>query len=184
MAINGKKVFGMIPARGGSKRVFQKNITLYKGKPLIAWAMEHAAGCKYIDRFVVSTDDDAVAIHAKGHLLRRPDYLATDNATVEGVLAHALYASLPDEFDYAVVLQPTSPNRTVEDIERCLEALCSPFNKLHSCVSYNEFGKRNGAVYAIEVPHFLAMLSFDAANHYIMPNDRSLDINNLWDFLQ
>lgn len=182
--IAGKRVLGVIPARGGSKRVQFKNLTLYKGKALIQWAMEHAAACKYLDHWVVSTECDAIAIHAGDHLLRRPDFLATDRASTESVLAHALYA-LPD-YDLAVIIQPTSPNRLALDIERCIEIAEAQDGKslLHGCVSYNEFGKRNGAVYVANVRHFLSTLSLDAAHHYVMPNERSLDIDNLWDFQQ
>lgn len=180
--INGKKVLAIIPARGGSKRVPMKNITPYKGKPLIRWAMEHAEASKYIDRYVVSTDSPDIAKHAGAHLLERPDYLATDRASSESALVHALYA-LP-VYDYAVILQPTSPERLPEDIDRCIEIAESleGKNELHGCVSYSEWGKRNGAVYVANVRHFLATLSLDAANHYEMPNERSLDIDYLWDF--
>ena len=180
--INGKKVLAVIPARGGSKRVPMKNVTLYKQKPLIRWAMEHAAASKYIDRYVVSTDAPEIADHAKGHLLERPDYLATDRASSESALVHALY-SIPG-YDYAVILQPTSPERLPEDIDRCIEIAESQEanGQLHGCVSYSEWGKRNGAVYVANVKHFLATLSLDAANHYTMPNERSLDIDYTWDF--
>ncbi len=181
--INGKSVLGMIPARGGSRRVPHKNITLYRGKPLIQWAMEHACASQYIDRWVVSTDADEIAIHAGENVLRRPAYLATDRATTESVLVHALYA-LPEEYALAVILQPTSPNRSVEDIDRCIEIAAMYTMGLHGCVSYNEYGKRNGAVYVVDVPHFLGTLSLDAAQHYEMPNERSLDLDNFWDFTQ
>ena len=180
--IEGKKVLAVIPARGGSKRVPLKNLTLYKGKALIEWAMEHARAVKYFDRIVVSTDDKAIALHAGDLLLRRPDYLATDKATSESVLVHALYAC--EGYDFAALLQPTSPERLPLDIERCIEIAVKMdgHTNLHGCVAYNEYGKRNGAVYVVNVRHFLAMLSLDAAHHYMMPMSRSLDIDYAWDF--
>lgn len=180
--INGKRVLAVIPARGGSKRVPMKNITLYKGKPLIQWAMEHAEASKHIDRYVVSTDAPEIADHAGKHLLERPDYLATDRASSESALVHALYA-LPG-YDYAVILQPTSPERLPEDIDRCIEIAVEQegMSGLHGCVSYSAWGRRNGAVYVANVKHFLATLSLDAAHHYEMPNERSLDIDYTWDF--
>lgn len=180
--IEGKKVLAVIPARGGSKRVPQKNLTLYKGKALIEWAIEHAAGAQYIDRWVVSTDDKAIAAHAGEHLLQRPDFLATDRASSESALVHALYA-LPG-YDFAILLQPTSPERLISDIERCIETAVKMdgYANLHGCVSYNDMGKRNGAVYVVNVRHFLATLSLDAAHHYIMPVSRSLDIDYPWQF--
>lgn len=182
--IEGNKILAVIPARGGSKRVPMKNLTLYKGKALIQWAMEHAVASKYIDKWLVSTDDPAIADHAKDHLLRRPDFLATDRASSESVLVHALYSLLPESYDYAVILQPTSPERIPEDIEKCIEVAVKfdGNSNLHGCMSYNEYGKRNGAVYVVNVKHFLATLSLDAAHHYIMPNERSVDIDYVWEF--
>ena len=183
--IRGKTVLAVIPARGGSRRVPMKNVTLYKGKSLLHWAIEHASACKYIDRTVVSTDDANIAQIAGELALNRPDFLATDRASTECVLVHALYA-LSGHWDYAVILQPTSPNRLPVDIDRCIEIAEAHDGTegLHGCVSYNEWGKRNGAVYVVNVKHFLATLSLDAANHYQMPNERSLDIDHPWDFKQ
>ena len=180
--LEGCRILGIIPARGGSKRVPFKNITLFRGKALVSWAIEHARGSKYIDQFVVSTEDDVIAIHAGEHLLKRPAFLAEDRVPTEAVVVHALYA-IPG-FDFAVILQPTSPLRTVEDIDRCIEIAIRNHGKNHltGCVSYKEYGKRNGAVFVCHVEHFLQQLSFDAAHHYEMPNERSLDIDYLWDF--
>lgn len=182
--INGKMVLGVIPARGGSKRVPHKNLKLYKGKSLVQWAMTHALLSKYLDDFVVSTDDAEISKQAGKCALQRPDFLATDRASSEAVLVHALYQMA--DYDYAVLLQPTSPNRLPLDIDRCIEIAETQNGKngLHGCVSYNEWGKRNGAVYVVNVQHFLATLSLDAAQHYEMPNERSLDIDYLWDFDQ
>ena len=56
--IDNKRILAIIPARGGSKRLPRKNILDLAGKPLIAWSIEAALGSKYIDRVIVSTDDD------------------------------------------------------------------------------------------------------------------------------
>ena len=92
----------MIPARGGSKRVPFKNITLFRGKPLIQWTLEQAAASKYIDRFVVSTEDAAISKHAGENILWRPDWLPGDKGPTEAGVLPAPY-SLPG-FDYALVL--------------------------------------------------------------------------------
>lgn len=159
-----------------------KNITMFRGKALIQWAIEHAKASKYLDHWVVSTEDAAISKHAGEHLLWRPDYLAEDKVPTEAVLVHALYA-LPG-FDFACVLQPTSPLRTPEDIDRCVEMAVQNDGKsgFTGCVSYNPWGKRNGAVYVCNVQHFMQFLSFDAAHHYEMPEDRSLDIDYAWQF--
>lgn len=155
---------------------------MFRGRPLILWAMEHAAASKYLDSYVVSTEDAAISKHAGERILWRPEFLAEDKVPTEAVIVHALY-SLPG-YDYAVLLQPTSPLRTVEDIDRCIEIAVRQHGAsgLSGCVSYNEYGKRNGAVYVCNVKHFLQFLSFDAAHHYEMPNERSLDCDYAWDF--
>lgn len=179
--LDGKKILGIIPARAGSKRVPFKNITMFRGKPLIQWAIEHAQACKYLDDWIVSTEDKAIALWAKDHWLPRPAYLAEDRVPTEAVVLHALYTR--PGFDYAVVLQPTSPLRLVEDIENCIEVAVRKNGEegRTGCVSYMGY-KRNGAVYVCNVEHFLQYLSFDAAHHYDMPLDRSLDIDHDWQF--
>ena len=63
--INDKTVLAIIPARGGSKQLPRKNILSLVGKPLIAWTIEAAQASKYIDKCIVSTDDEEIAIIAK-----------------------------------------------------------------------------------------------------------------------
>lgn len=180
--LDGKRILGIIPARGGSKRVPFKNITMFRGKPLIQWALEQAGASKYLDAYIVSTEDDAIARHANGKVLPRPAFLAEDKVPTEAAVLHALYA-MPG-YDFAVVLQPTSPLRSVEDIDRCIEIAVQKHGAsgLTGCVSYSPYGKRNGAVYVCHVEHFKQYLSFDAAHHYEMPMERSLDIDYVWDF--
>ena len=179
--LEGKSILCVIPARGGSRRLPFKNITLFRGKALIQWAIEHAEGSKYIDRIVVSTEDQAIALHAGKYFLERPAFLAEDRVPTEAVMVHVLH-QVPD-YDFAVLLQPTSPLRSIEDIDRSIEIAIQQHGHtgLTGAVSYNPYGKRNGAVFVCNVKHFLQFLSFDAAHHYEMPIERSLDINFPWD---
>jgi CMP-N,N'-diacetyllegionaminic acid synthase len=121
--INGQKVLGLVPARGGSKGIPRKNIRLLGGKPLIAWTLDEAKKSKYIDRLVCSTDDDEIAGVARQFgadvPFMRPPELATDTARGIDVVLHAL-RKLP-KFDVVVLLQPTSPLRTAEDIDGAIE---------------------------------------------------------------
>ena len=76
-------IIGLIPARGGSKGVPNKNIRVICGKPLIVWTIEKAKSSRLLDRVVVSTDSDKIAeiaMKAGAEVLKRPDYLATDTA--------------------------------------------------------------------------------------------------------
>ncbi len=123
------KVIAIIPARGGSKGIPKKNLVQLLGKPLIDWTIEAALQSTYITEAVVTSDDDAILENAqkfkKVLLIDRPKELAQDNSRTEPVLLHALefLKKQKKEFDYLVLLQPTSPLRTAEDIDAAFETL-------------------------------------------------------------
>lgn len=121
--INGKKCLGVIPARGGSKRVHRKNIRLLAGKPLIQWTIEAGIESNSIDHLIVSTDDIEIAEIAENCGCEvpflRPKNLATDSSNSYEVLNHA-YETLNNEgedYSYIAMLQPTSPLRTSTHID-------------------------------------------------------------------
>ena len=122
--IHNNKVLGIIPARGGSKGLPGKNLKNLGGKPLIAWSIGEVKKSKYIDRCIVSTDDEGIAQVAKKYGCEvpfiRPVELATDDANSNDVILHALDI-LQDNYDIVTVLQPTSPLRKTEDIDYALE---------------------------------------------------------------
>lgn len=136
--IRGKKILAIIPARAGSKGIPGKNTKLLGGKPLIAWTVEAARGSRYLDKTVVSTESEEIGRLAEAHgasfPFLRPKKLATDKAGSDGLVLHALQ-ELPG-FDYFVLLQPTSPFRTSEDIDQAIELMLS--KKARSCVSVVE----------------------------------------------
>lgn len=119
----------IIPARAGSTRLPGKNVRPMAGKPMVAWTLEAALAARSLDRIVVSTDDPAVAaVAAKMGLappFMRPAGLSGPDASVMDAIAHALTA-LGEDWDHVVLLQPTSPLRTAQDVDRvvtaCLEA--------------------------------------------------------------
>jgi len=128
--INGKSVLAIIPARGGSKRLPEKNIKALCGKPLIAWSIEQARGCDDIDRIVVSTEDENIAKVAKQFGAEvpfiRPLELATDTASTIDVISHAIdWLEEKESYrpEYIVLLQATSPLRVVEDIKGAIQTL-------------------------------------------------------------
>lgn len=118
----------VIPARGGSKGIPGKNIKPLGGKPLIAYSVEVARQLAPDSDICVSTDDPAIADVVREMGLEvpfmRPDYLATDNCGTYEVLLHAVkfFEKLGRRYDTMVLLQPTSPLRTADDVRRCLEA--------------------------------------------------------------
>ena len=113
-------ILGVIPARGGSKGIPQKNVRQVCGKPLIAWTIEAAQQSVLLDRWVVSTEDPEIARISRRYgaeILNRPPQLATDTTPTLHVLKHALnHVSA----DIVVLLQPTSPIRSSGLIDRCI----------------------------------------------------------------
>lgn len=136
--IDGNSVLAIIPARGGSKGIPKKNIRNLAGKPLIAWTIEEAKKSKYIDRLILSSDDPEIIETALQYGCEvpfvRPKELSMDDTPGVAPVLHAI-KNIPD-FDYIVLLQPTSPLRSVKDIDGCLE-FCVQQNA-ESCVSVME----------------------------------------------
>ncbi len=133
-----KKCLAIIPARGGSKGIPRKNVKDLGGKPLIAWTIEAALNADVFDRIIVSTDDEEIAAVAKKWgaevPFMRPANLATDTASGLAPVLHAL-DTLPG-YDYVMLLQPTSPLRSVEDIRNSLKFFSAHGGKC--CVSVSE----------------------------------------------
>lgn len=124
------KVLAVIPARGGSKGVPQKNIRPLAGKPLIAYTIEAASDSKELTRFIVSTDDEAIAKVSREAgadvPFIRPGDLATDSATAIPVIQHALKEMEERDgvtYDAVMMLQPTTPYRTGADIDAAIQVL-------------------------------------------------------------
>jgi len=143
--IANKSVIGIIPARGGSKGLPGKNSKLLCGKPLIAWSIEKAKKSRYLDIVMVTTDSSEIADIARqsGALVPflRPADLATDHASTYDVIRHTLnyyHATENRDFNYTVLLEPTSPLREDDDIDRMLETLDSHANDYDAIVSVGQ----------------------------------------------
>ncbi len=121
----------LIPARGGSKGIPHKNIKLLNGMPLIQYSIDVARKLASVNDICVSTDDEEIKAVAESCGLKvpflRPDYLASDTSTTSDVIVHALdfYTQQGKNYDGVVLLQPTSPLRTVQNVKDCL-ALYTP----------------------------------------------------------
>jgi len=143
--IDGKSVLAIIPARGGSKGLPGKNIRPMCGKPLIGWTIDKAKKCRYLDMILVTTDDQKIANIAQNFgayvPFIRPAEFATDQSSTYDVIRHAL-SYLNDteckEFDYVVLLEPTSPLREDEDIGQMLELIVARQEEFDSIVSIGE----------------------------------------------
>ena len=127
--IDGRRVIGVIPARAGSQRLPGKNVRAMAGRPMIGWTLEAARASTVLDRVVVTSDDEAVLAIGRAagvDVIRRPNHLAGPDASVIQATKHALEA-VSGDWDYVVLLQPTSPLRTGADIDAAV-ALCDKNN--------------------------------------------------------
>lgn len=123
-----KRILSIIPARGGSKGIPGKNIRDFAGKPLIAHSIEASLQCALVGKTVVSTDDEEIAAVAEAHgaeVIKRPAELAKDTSLVIDAIRHAIRCveQQGEEVDFVMLLEPTSPVRRAEDIEKCLHVL-------------------------------------------------------------
>ena len=119
-----KTFLAIIPARGGSKRLPRKNVLDLNGKPLIAYSIEAGLKSKYIDKVVVSSDDEEILDISQKYgalTIKRPDELSSDTATTFDAIKHTIENT--NEYDYIVLLQPTSPLRDNNHIDEAIELL-------------------------------------------------------------
>ena len=211
-------LLAVITARGGSKGVPRKNIRELCGKPLIAWTIEAAQKSNYIDRLIVSTEDEEIADISRSYgadvpFIRPAELAMDDTPGIEPVL-HAL--DLLPEFDQILLLQPTSPLRTAEDIDgivqMCREqqapaavSICesskhpnwmftcgvderlSPFTNDPIALNRQELPKIysvNGSLYYARTKWIEQSRGFYTPETlgYIMPNERSVDIDSPLDW--
>lgn len=124
----GKRILAVIPARGGSKGVPRKNIRLLSGRPLLAYTARQAQSAKLLDTTVVSTEDAEIAAVARAcglQVIDRPAALASDTSPTEPSLLHALdqLKARNEEFDYVMVLEPTSPFRSSATIDNAIRQI-------------------------------------------------------------
>ena len=123
--MNKNKTFlAIIPARGGSKRLPRKNVLDLCGKPLISWSIEAGLKSKYIDKLIVTSDDEEILYISKRYgadIIVRPDELSNDTATTFDAIKHTIDNT--NKYDYIVLLQPTSPLRNEKNIDEAIELL-------------------------------------------------------------
>ncbi len=130
-----KKILALIPARGGSKGIANKNIKLFNGSPLIEWTIKLALKSKLIDKVVVSSDSKKILNISKklgSDVILRPKNISGDNATIESAVSHCIkyYKNI---YDTIILLSPTSPLRKKNDLDNSIKFFY--LNKLDSCFS-------------------------------------------------
>ncbi len=216
-------ILGLIPARGGSKGVLRKNIRIVAGEPLISYSIQAALKSGLLNPVIVSTDDREIAEVSAAfgaEVLMRPDHLAGDETPMIPVIRHVikqLERERDIHFDCCVLLQPTAPMRTAEDINAAVNILMEtgadsvvsvykvsdhhpsrmyriendrlvplqgePQNRLRQ--SLPPVYHRNGAVYAFQrslIERADTIIGPDV-RPYVMPEDRSVNIDNEIDLL-
>jgi N-acylneuraminate cytidylyltransferase len=219
--IEGRKIIGIIPARGGSKTLPRKNLKILAGKPLIAWTIEEAHKSQYLDRVILSSEDAEIIAVAKEWACEvpfiRPVELASDETPGIEPVIHAI-SVIEEDYDYIVLLQPTSPLRTTKDIDDCIRYCVredAPFCVSVTLVDKHPFWMHtlsedqrlrvliptgslvdrrqdlppvyipNGAIYVAKTDYLLKEKRFITKETlaYIMPEERSWDIDNQLDYL-
>lgn len=139
--MNNPKVLAIIPARGGSKGVPLKNIQSVGGHPLIYWSIKALLDSGVVDRVVVSTDHESVALHSKdfgAEVVWRPTHLSGDTASSESAIKHVIeYLEKEEGYspEYVSLVQCTSPFLSAEVVRTCVEKVYDAHNKYDSCIT-------------------------------------------------
>jgi len=216
------RTLALVMARGGSKGVPGKNMRVLAGKPLVVHTIEEARKCRLLDRIIISTDSAEIAETARMSGAEvpflRPQELAGDASPVIDATIHALNWLANEGYDpeYSMLLQPTSPLRTSEDMEHVIKlasdknadavvSVCPsthhPYlarkidssGKLSNLIDTPLAGARrqdlpesfslNGAVYLVKTKVLCEKRSWNlpGAYAYVMPQERSFDIDSEWD---
>ncbi|MHB8066493.1 MAG: acylneuraminate cytidylyltransferase family protein [Desulfobaccales bacterium] len=130
MSYQGFSILAVVPARGGSKGIPRKNLQKVAGISLVGHVALTVQALPWLDRAVLSTDDEEIAAEGRRYGLEvpfmRPPELATDLATSVDMWRHAWLASealFGCRFDLSILLEPTSPLRTPEDVTHTVDAL-------------------------------------------------------------
>ena len=163
-----KTCMALIVGRGGSKSIPSKNIKMMNGKPLIAYTIEAATQSKCFDRIILSTDDGAIADIGKQYgadvPIMRPHELAGDTSPIIDASLHMLnwlennQSYIPD---YVMLLQPTSPMRTSEDLHHALQQMIE--NEADAVVSVVPVDQHPALMKTIDIHNFL--IPFIPGNH-------------------
>lgn len=140
-----KRIIAIIPARGGSKGIKNKNIVKVNGLPLIGYTINAAKNSKYIDKIIVSTDSLKIKKEVEKLGINvpflRPKKISTDSSKSIDVIIHIIEKMRMAEemFDYIIFLQPTSPLRNTSHIDQAVEMLLnSNYNSLVSVTKTQE----------------------------------------------
>ncbi len=208
--ISGKKVLAVIPASSDSRVLKNKYTRPVAGKSLIAWTVETAEQSVHIDKLILSSDDLTIIQEAKDFgcdvPFLRPKSLASDDTTALDLILHAV--QIMTGFDFVVILPPSSPLRTADDIDNCLQlcmtlnapaalSVTEPVQYFQRCYTLSDdfhlqpvlkdqpakIYVQNGVVAVADIAWLQRRQYFilDETVAYVMPRERSLDIVTEYD---
>ncbi len=210
---NNKTFLAIVLARSGSKGLPGKNIKNINGKPLMAWSIEAGLNSKYIDSLTVSTDSEEYAEVAKFFGAEvpfiRPNGISTDKSSRQDAIKYSLdfFKDKGKVYNYIILLEPTSPLTTGEDIDSAIEQLLLEENaEAIVGVSLSEASHPNflvrlsngfvrrqdledfyfydGSLYISEVDKYLEKEFYhENTLGYIVPKWKSLEIDDMDDFI-
>ena len=208
-----KSFIAIIPARGNSQRIKNKNIAFCNGKPLIYWTIKAAKKLKFINNICVTSDSEKILKYCSDldiEIVRRPKKISGNIVMPDIAIQHA-YLKLNQSYDYIVMLQPTSPLRSSDDIDKAIETILieksdslfsssiqtkfiwKKINKNHKPINYNInkrprsqdicFFAENGAIYITKSKLFLKNTNRlgGKISTYVMESDKSIDIDKIED---
>lgn len=219
-----REILGLIPTRGGSEGLENKNIRSLEGKPLIAYTIEAAQQCADITRLLVSTDNADIESISRDYgveVFRHPPELSTEGKATFPVIRHVVRDLIDsgEVFELVTTMRATSPLRAPEDITKAINLLIqtnadsavslvadptghpirlktldeelrvtslqageedAPIIRQQLPIVY----RRNGAVYVTKTNTVLEGSLFgNDSRGYIMPKERSININDEVDFI-
>jgi len=211
--LNNKTFLGVIVARENSKRLKKKNLKFLLGKPLVYYTIKAAKNSHFLDRVILSSESKNILKVARKFNCEipfvRPKYLSNDNVGAAEVAHHAI-KKINKKYDYIVLLQPTSPLRRSDDIDKAIIkivikegiSLISVYRskiqqKFPISINKNLIKKvkknsknnnyyLNGAIYICDTNYFIKKKNFYSKKSipFFMPKRRSVDIDNAKDFNQ
>ena len=171
-----KNIIAIIPARGGSKRLKNKNSLIVNGKPMIAWTIKSALNSKFINEVYVSSEDKKILKIAKKYnakIIERPNNLAMDNVPKIEAIKHAVNKiNKNKQIDIVVSLQANSPNLKPSEIDFCISDLINK-NK-REVLSVDKNLNQNGA---IRVMKKFILYDNNLSTHFSCRVNNAIDIH-------
>lgn len=184
-----RKLFcAIIPARKNSSRLKNKNFKLFNGKPLIYWTIILALKCRYIEKILVTSDSEKILKYCSKFnnitLSKRPKNLSTKSSKIEDVITYEIRKNYLSEFEYFILLQPTSPLRTIKTLNSSIKLMLK--KKVSSCISFYKIKNNFGNLYKIinkKILKYNNLINNSFKNNFFIPSG-DIYISNIKNFIK